>query len=473
VFTARYDLSIKKLELPASRRWEFRDFAKEVNQTLLEFTQFAAPGESADAILGASRADDLLLQARTALQTNNARRAVQLLQDAVKADPNNKQAWTIVAELQFTMQLNEDALASMRKVVELDAGNVGVYEFLAQRATALGKYDEAIEAYRLALKTDANCFDCHKNLGDLLLEKKLYSDALAEFVDADARKPGTSQVRNGLALAYLGEGKNDKAFDEFKKSAEDDHSPFNLNEVAWDMADAGQHLPEALNYARWAVKTVETDSSDVNLDELDIPDLRRMGSLASYWDTLGWVYFKKEDLGTAVKYIAAAWNLSQSPVVGLHLAQLYEKQGKQTEAIHVCAMAKAAKETPAEDKELREYFEKLVPDKTKREALVRTAAGDVSQMRLFHIPPPPGTKTGSAEFFVLLVPGVKVEEVKFISGEDALRPLAKQIAAARYSIPFPDDSEAKLVRRGILMCSGTAIRCDFVLIPPDSVVSTH
>jgi hypothetical protein len=80
--------------------------------------------------------------------------------------------------------------------------------------------------------------------------------------------------------------------------------------------------------------------------------------------------------------------------------------------------------------------------------------------------------TRPAEFFVLLVPGSKVEEAQFISGNDALKPLAKEIAAAHYAIPFPDNSQAKLVRRGILMCIGTSTRCDFVLIPPDSVLST-
>jgi hypothetical protein len=66
-----------------------------------------------------------------------------------------------------------------------------------------------------------------------------------------------------------------------------------------------------------------------------------------------------------------------------------------------------------------------------------------------------------------------VEDVKFISGAEQLKPLAKQIAAAHYVAPVPEGSRARLVRRGILMCTGTAPRCDFTFIPADSVFSTN
>jgi tetratricopeptide (TPR) repeat protein len=471
VLTVNYSLITKKLELPASRRWEYRDFAKEVNGHLQEYTQFAAPGESADTILGADKAANLLEQARTAFQMRDNKRALQLLKDATAADPKNKVAWKMLAGMQFFMQLNEDGFGSMRKAVELDPKDFAAHKTLADQYAAMNRADDAIAAYRSTLKIDENCFDCRKRLGALLLEKQQYSDARLEFSTALANNSGDGPARTGLARAYLGEGKNDKAMEEFKKSAESDPSSSNLNEVAWYMAEGGQHLPEALEYITSAVKITESDSANVDLDELRPVDLRQMDALAAYWDTLGWVYFKQGDLTNAIKYLVAAWNLSQAPEMGLHLAELYEKQGKRAEAIHFCALAMASL-GHRDYKDLREYFEKLVPDKSKRDDLVRTGAEDLSQMRLFHLTRPAGGKPGSAEFFALFVPGGKVQEAKFISGEEALKPLSKEIAAAPYSIPFPDNTEAKLLRRGILMCISTSTRCDFVLIPPADVVST-
>jgi hypothetical protein len=48
-----------------------------------------------------------------------------------------------------------------------------------------------------------------------------------------------------------------------------------------------------------------------------------------------------------------------------------------------------------------------------------------------------------------------------------VKPLAKEIRKVDYKVPLPDGSEAKLVRRGILLCTGT--RYDFVFIPPDAL----
>jgi hypothetical protein len=71
---------------------------------------------------------------------------------------------------------------------------------------------------------------------------------------------------------------------------------------------------------------------------------------------------------------------------------------------------------------------------------------------------------------VLFAPGIKVKDVKFTNGEEALKPLAKGIREVDYAVPLPGGIEAKLVRRGILMCTGT--HCDFVFVPPDSVFSS-
>src|SRR5438132_5111828 len=48
--------------------------------------------------------------------------------------------------------------------------------------------------------------------------------------------------------------------------------------------------------------------------------------LGMYWDTLGWIYFRMGTLDQVEKYLSAAWNLLQDPVIGDHLGQLYEKQ---------------------------------------------------------------------------------------------------------------------------------------------------
>jgi len=83
------------------------------------------------------------------------------------------------------------------------------------------------------------------------------------------------------------------------------------------------------------------------------------------------------------------------------------------------------------------------------------------------------TKQGSAEFFVLLAPGGTVEDVKFISGDENIRPLSKKLASLKFKAPLPDDAPVKLVRRGVLMCNGLNLNCDFTLLPVEAVHSTQ
>jgi hypothetical protein len=80
---------------------------------------------------------------------------------------------------------------------------------------------------------------------------------------------------------------------------------------------------------------------------------------------------------------------------------------------------------------------------------------------------------GTADFFMLLDPGGGVEDVKFISGDEHLRPLGQELVTLNFKAPLPDDAPVKLVRRGVLVCAGTSFGCDFTLFTVDSVRSTR
>jgi hypothetical protein len=78
--------------------------------------------------------------------------------------------------------------------------------------------------------------------------------------------------------------------------------------------------------------------------------------------------------------------------------------------------------------------------------------------------------TANAEVFLLLGPGSKIQDVKFISGSDELKSAVSALSTASINQPFPDDGPTRLVRRGMLGCYPTA-GCSLVLLPPDMVHS--
>jgi hypothetical protein len=87
--------------------------------------------------------------------------------------------------------------------------------------------------------------------------------------------------------------------------------------------------------------------------------------------------------------------------------------------------------------------------------------GQLNDARTFKIPRIVGG-TASAEFFVLIGPGDKVE-AKFISGSDSLKGAHKILESTKFNIKFPDHYPTRILRRGIVGCYQYT-GCSFVLI---------
>jgi hypothetical protein len=78
----------------------------------------------------------------------------------------------------------------------------------------------------------------------------------------------------------------------------------------------------------------------------------------------------------------------------------------------------------------------------------------------------------SAEYFLLFAAGSKIEDVKFISGDDTLQSALKVIPSIPFNVAFPDDGPTRLLRRAIIACSPVS-GCKLVLFTPDSVRSVN
>jgi hypothetical protein len=78
-----------------------------------------------------------------------------------------------------------------------------------------------------------------------------------------------------------------------------------------------------------------------------------------------------------------------------------------------------------------------------------------------------GPDGASAELFVLFG-RESIDGVKFIGGDERLRPFADALRTVKYRAIFPDDTPTKLLRRGTLSCGSKAGRrgCEFVMALP-------
>ena len=104
------------------------------------------------------------------------------------------------------------------------------------------------------------------------------------------------------------------------KAIEIDSNAEMLNDVAYELAEADTHLPDALSYSQKSLNEIGAKLPKIDPADIRKEDLLLTASIGAYWDTLGWIYFKMGDLRLAESYLRSAWELRQDGVVGDHLA---------------------------------------------------------------------------------------------------------------------------------------------------------
>ena len=217
---------------------------------------------------------------------------------------------------------------------------------------------------------------------------------------------------------------------------------------------------------------VSTKLRNVEMDRITIEELRGVASLSADWDTLGWVHFQKGNTDLAEKYITAAWRLGEHGEVGQHLGEILEKRGNKEEAIAMYARAVVADRRVPES---RESLERLA-GKERSAALIKQAEEESRDSRTVKLGPVAKNLKAMVQgaFFVVLVPGpsrvAQVAEVKFISGDERLKPLSAALKTANYNLVFPDEARTKVIRRGTLFCQPNG-ECSFFMMSPDLVFS--
>jgi tetratricopeptide (TPR) repeat protein len=78
-----------------------------------------------------------------------------------------------------------------------------------------GKFDEAIQYYNKALKTDPNDAETHNNFGYTLVSQGKLDEAIKHFSEAVRLVPVYVQALNNLGNAFLEQGKLDQALDQY------------------------------------------------------------------------------------------------------------------------------------------------------------------------------------------------------------------------------------------------------------------
>jgi Flp pilus assembly protein TadD len=471
VFTAERRLTTRKGELPRGRADDYRAFRRTVLEDAGQRLTIESAITGTPTLPSDLKADDLIRNGNTARKNGNYALAVDLLKRAVEIDPKSKSAWNDLGMAYLDAEQYALAIGAFQRQVEINPYDQYAYNRLGVVYLRERKYEEAEKWFRKQI--DINPLDkvARANLGLVYLESHKYAEALQELQRAASITPNDATLQARIGAAYLNLGEDEKATAAFDRSAEISATPVIWNYIAYQLALRNSHLDRAKRYAESAVSATAAALRNVSLDQLNTRDLGFVASLASYWDTLGWVAFAEGKLEAAERYVSAAWQLGQRAEVADHLGQIYEKRGNKEEAACMYALAMNAHRP---EPETRSRLAALLGAEDKAAAGVEKYGGQLQLERTIKLGN--GNKLeGKADFFVLLGQGggglVKVEAVAFVSGDERLKGLTDALSSSTWHQAFPDDTPLKILRRGTLSCAATVADCTFLLALPQDVKS--
>jgi tetratricopeptide (TPR) repeat protein/transglutaminase-like putative cysteine protease len=441
------DLKVFSREVPYERRQDYAAFqrALEADQAQDIVLVNNAPGTASTG--GNQSVADLNESGIQALKNNNLQLAVDLFLRVVQQEPKHKSAWNSLGRAYLGLNQNDQAIEAFKKQIEINPYDEYAYNNLGLAYQAELKYDDAIKQFQKQIEINPLDPFAHASLGEVYVKQRKFADATPELEKAVSLRPQSALLQISLGQCYIATNQIEKGMAAFEKAISLAPVPVTWNNIAFSLAEQDVQLERADKYADAAINSVETQLRDINLDSLRFQDLATASSLYSFWDTKGWVEFKRGNLDLAEQYIAAASQASGSGNIGEHLAEIYEKRGDREKAIHYYVLA-LADEAPSD--EARAHLMALGVTKG-IDQMVEQGRRELKQQRTVSLNK---SDQGTAEFYLLISPS-KVEQVKFVKGADALKGFTQPLQSAPTGMKFPPGSSARVPRRGVVTCGKT------------------
>ena len=254
-----------------------------------------------------------LAQARTDLQEvlNNSPRSTGAMINLAKvfaAEKNPAEALKLYEKALAADAKNFDALTGaigvLNRQKQFAAAHAKIDEFLSRSADktdvsaalhylkadtfiAEKNNDSAEAELKRAMELDENYLPAYSAYASLLIQKNQTDAAIEQYKLAVQKKPSAA-LFTLIGMLEDARGQASEAEKNYRRALEiAPETPIAANNLAWLIADGGQgNLDEALRLAQSAVN--------------------RNSSVAGYYDTLGWVYFKKGLYSPAVEQLKKA-----------------------------------------------------------------------------------------------------------------------------------------------------------------------
>ncbi len=439
------DLKVAISEIPSDRQADYAAFLRVLDSDQAQVIRLDNKAPGISGLTGGGTPNEWFDSAVQALDNRNYDLAVQLLERVQSADPSHKDLWKYLGRVYLATDQDQKAVEAFQKQIAANPYDESAYVELGAAYERQQKYDEAIAQYKKQLEINPLDAAAHASLGVLYTNLKRFSEAVPELEKAASVQANNPLLMASLGQAYLGAGQTQKGMAAFDKAISMAPSPLVWNNVAYSLAEQNTELKRADGYTDTAISALETQLRDVSLANLRLQDLANTQILFNVWDTKGWVLFKSGDLDKAEAYILPAWQGTENGAVAEHLGDIADKRGERQQAVnwYVLSLVGDSPSTTA-----REKLKNLGVSGGRLESMISKARKDRISERTSKLDV---VQSGTAEFFLLVSPG-KVEDVKFIKGEESLRTFTEMLKSVSVPMKFPPSSQVHVVRRVRMTC---------------------
>ena len=465
VFEADRKLTLTVDELPSSRRSDIESL-RSIAQSATEVVFLAIAPASASALAATGTAGDRPGELRRAgLRALNQRdyaTASQLLKRAVEKEPDSNTSWDDLGRAYSGLNDHDQAIAAYKKQLEVNPSHKLAYSHLASELQEAGKNDEAVAAWRKQLDNIPLDKTAHKKLGLLLQQLNHNQEAVTELEAAAAIPPEDPEVSMALAQLYSATGNAEKGH-ALMTSVVGGASTASADMYAAALAD-DVNPQETLQGAQKVLDDIG-DQFDSNVYANDVAGaLSAMRLVGLSWARVGWAKAKQGNTLEGLRYLKAAWLLTQSGTVAGRMAKLYGKAGQSDNARHYLALAALA--GGADAAAARSELEKLDAAGAPRQ--LAEAQKELDGLRSVPVRSLPAN-TPSADFQLVFDGSDKPERIEHPGGIQSVQAAVDALQKMSFPVLFPDYSSVKVVRAGQLVCNASG--CNLVLKPVDSLSS--
>jgi Tfp pilus assembly protein PilF len=359
----------------------------------------------------------------------------------------------------------DDAIADYRRELAAHPEETNVYQLLAFTQMSQKKPEDAIKTLQSEVDRDPSDADAILYLASILDTRSDHAAAEKVLRTGLLASPANTTIKMRLGISLLHQHKQDEGEPILRDVVSTSDDPGQLNDAAYELADAGIDLPLAEKSAHRSLELLDTLS---NNGETGPVALQRANLIPAVWDTYGWILYREDKIDAAEPWIRAAWRNSNAAEEGYHLAIILDRQHHPTEALAQLQLAAAGSQgsNSAEVQKLIDTKIAELQKSTPPNGLKVRPRDQLQDQRTYTVQRGKVTPKGQGWATIELdVTAKGTTAVRFVQGDQTLEPLFDTVRQLNLDLDIPPASQASLLRRGILSCSTTPT-CQLVLISP-------